>query len=133
MTYTEKRLEEFDEKFCDKEKNKYGYLTLKDHIIRSEVADFLSESIHQARAEERERVENWKILRFCGRCGVNWCKLGKVLEYGKHYPAFTIKLADGTKKEYSEDTEIKKAVCTDCAKELFDSDLLSSLDPLTDK
>jgi len=102
--------------------------------VNGKIADWWLEKIHQARAEERERVENWKILRFCGRCGVNWCKLGKVLEYGKHYPAFTIKLADGTKKEYSEDTEIKKAVCTDCAKELFDSDILSSLDkPLTDK
>jgi len=62
--YTQRRLAEFDEKFCDKEKNKYGYLTLRNHIIRSEVADFLSTSIHQALAEERERMRgiiDWEL------------------------------------------------------------------------
>jgi len=66
-----------------------------------------------------------KILRFCSRCGITFCKLGKIIEYGKHYPAFTKKNGDGTVEDMPEDDEIKKAVCVQCAKELFDSELKS--------
>ena len=70
--------------------------------------------------------EKGKIIRFCSRCGEEWCKLGKILEYGKHYPAYVVKFKNGKKKEYSAFDEIKKAVCRECAKELFDNELLKS-------
>ena len=63
-----------------------------------------------------------KIVRFCSRCGKEWCVLGKVIEVGKHYPAFTIKTIDGDVEKIPADTEIKEAVCRDCAKELYDLD-----------
>ena len=67
--------------------------------------------------------EKGKIIRFCSRCGEEWCKLGKILEYGKHYLAYVVKFKNGKKKEYSAFDEIKKAVCRECAKELFDNEL----------
>ena len=67
-----------------------------------------------------------KIIRFCSRCGIEWCKLGRILEYGKHYPAYMVKFKNGKKKEYPATDEIKKAVCRECAKELFDNELLKS-------
>ena len=74
--------------------------------------------------EIKGTIKKWKILSFCSRCGEKWCKLGKVLEYGKHYPAFSVKLKNGTKKEYPADDEIKEAVCSNCAKDLFDLEFI---------
>jgi len=52
MTYTEKRLELFDEAFAD-------YFVIKTGIMadhKGSIKSFLAETITQARAEERKRV-----------------------------------------------------------------------------
>jgi len=59
MTYTEKRLEEFDEKFLIP---MYGDESLGGNY--EAVKAFLAESINQALAEERERVRgiiDWEL------------------------------------------------------------------------
>jgi len=61
MTYIEKRLEEFDEKF--------EYLHIHDVLSRTtynEIRDSFATSIHQALAEERERVEIEEMPQFEG-------------------------------------------------------------------
>lgn len=63
---------------------------------------------------------NKNILRFCSRCGSNWCELGRILKYGKYYPPFTIKTKDGEIKKYPEDFEIIEAVCKKCSIDLYD-------------
>lgn len=61
-----------------------------------------------------------KTLRYCSRCGDEWCELGRVLKYGKHYPAFIAKMNNGEVKKYPEDFEIVEAVCKKCATEIYD-------------
>jgi hypothetical protein len=84
---------------------------------------------HQSQEELREG----KILRYCSRCGAEWCILGKVLKWGKHYPAYTVKKADGTKEERPADTEIKEALCRQCAKEHYDNEKIRELSLTTEK
>ena len=66
---------------------------------------------------EKEEI---KRLRFCSRCGSEWCELGRVLKYGKYYPSFIVKMKDGEIKKYPEDFEIVEAVCKKCAIDLYD-------------
>ena len=62
-----------------------------------------------------------KIIPYCSRCGIEWCLLGRVVKYGKHYPAYTIKYKNGTTEERPADDEIKEALCRECAKETYDN------------
>ena len=76
--------------------------------------------------EEVDEKDDEKILRFCSRCGKEWCKLGKILEYGKYYPPLKVKNNSGEIKEMPSDREIKKAVCRECAKDIFDNEELKA-------
>lgn len=77
---------------------------------------------------KEKRIEE-KRIRFCSRCGIEYPVLGKVLKWGKYYPAFEVKNVKGEIKKYPEDKEIVEAVCRDCAKDLYDKNLT----PLQDK
>jgi len=67
-----------------------------------------------------------KMLRCCSRCGEEWGVLGRVLQWGKYYPTMTFKKADGTIGEIPADKEIKEALCKQCSKELFDSEIIDT-------
>ena len=67
MTYTEKVLEEFDEKFgalLDMLEKLYGGNPEEMTTFKEALKSFLSTSIHQAIAEERERV--WAEIKNMG-------------------------------------------------------------------
>ena len=55
-----------------------------------------------------------EILYFCSRCHLKFQVMGEVLEWGKTYPAYTIKSKDGTIENRPENREIKKALCKTC-------------------
>jgi len=73
----------------------------------------------------QKRVE--EIVVWCSRCGGKYLTMGRVLRWGKHYPAYIIKKADGTTEERPAGTEIKEALCRECAKEHYDNEKISEL------
>ena len=93
------------------------YNASKGDIIAIEF--FISQEIESAVREEREE-EFEKIIYFCSRCGGKYKPLGKIIKYGKHYPAYTIKFKDGKEEYHAAEDEIKEALCKECAKEFYD-------------
>ena len=73
-----------------------------------------------------------EILWWCSRCGGKFLPLGRVLEYGKSYPEYRMKInKDGvqTEKNIPAHKEIKKALCKECAKDVYDEENTSSPSP----
>ena len=67
-----------------------------------------------------------EILSYCICCGGRWKSLGKILKYGKHYKAFSVKQIQQNGsviiKNYDAEDEIVAAICSDCLKDVYYED-----------
>jgi len=108
--------------------NGYRVWVEEDDYSQSKTLFYVIFEIDETELMTKQKIKEFDTVAYCDRCGKKFCELGKVLEWGKFYPAFRTKDIHGKITEHSSDREIKSAVCVECAKCIFDNHLENLVD-----